>query len=147
MKAAGYLLITAAFLVGSYVAVERAEGVPWLGYVLCLAVGAAGVAAVRVATHREARHEDTIAANIYAIETSLASIVEKIEALDRDKESIDVYALRHEIDRRFPAGERYLNRVWSTSTDGYVDEAHACLAKSHAQFQTALEVFQGLQKP
>ena len=177
MKTAGFVMITVGFLAGSYLAVERAEGVPAGEYLLMLAVGAAGVALVRVAAHREARHEDVVAANIYAIETSLASIVEKIEALDRDKESIDVYELRHEIDRRFPddldafvqaresiahsfglnayadvmnpfaAGERYLNRVWSTSTDGYVDEAHACLAKSHAQFQTALEVFQGLQKP
>lgn len=45
----------------------------------------------------------------------------------------------------FAAGERYLNRVWSTSTDGYIDEAHIYVTKAREQFESALEVFQGLK--
>ncbi len=175
MKNLGYLLIAIAFLCGSFLAVERAQGVAELPFLGMLAVGAVGVALARTATHRESRHEDVVAANISAIETSLGSVVKKIEALDRDKESIDVYELRHHIDREFPddldafvqaresiahsfglqayadvmnpfaAGERYLNRVWSTSTDGYIDEAHTYIGKSHEQFEEALEKFRSLR--
>ena len=34
----------------------------------------------------------------------------------------------------FAAGERYINRVWSASTDGYVDEVKMYLTKAHDQF-------------
>ena len=39
----------------------------------------------------------------------------------------------------FAAGERYLNRVWSASTDGYVDEVLLYVGKAHSQFQHAKE--------
>jgi len=177
MKNLGYLLITLGFLGGSFLAVERAEGVAVAPFLGALAVGALGVALARTATHREARREDRVAANISAIETSLGSVVRKVEALDRDKDSIDVYELRHHIDREFPddldafvqaresiahsfgleayaavmnpfaAGERYLNRVWSASTDGYIDEAHEYIGKAHEQFEEALQTFRALRSP
>ena len=177
LKSLGYLLITVGFLGASFLAVEQKEEVPVPAYLLMLAVGAAGVVLARVAVHRAARHEDTLAVNIETLESSLGRVVEKIVAFDRDKETIDVYELRHHIDREFPddldtfvqarqsiahsyglqsyadvmnpfaAGERYLNRVWSTSTDGYIDEAHIYVTKAREQFEEALEVFRGLEKP
>ena len=176
MKALGYLLITAGFLGGAYFAVLDAGGVPAGRFLPALAVGILGVVLARMATHQESRDAEVVAANIGAIESSLGSIVEKAQAFDRDKESIDVYELRHHIDREFPddldafaqarqsiahgfglesyadvmnpfaAGERYLNRVWSTSTDGYIDEAQAYVTKAREQFEEALEVFRGLEK-
>lgn len=176
MQALGYSLITGAFLFGSYLTVERAEGVSAPALLLTLAAGAAGVAMVRIAIHRAATSEEVLTANIGTIETSLQRVLEKIEALERDKESIDVYELRHHIDRLFPddldafvqaresiahsfglqayadvmnpfaAGERYLNRVWSTSTDGYVDEAHAFLTQAKEQFQEAASAFHALRR-
>ena len=83
------------------------------------------------------------------------------------KDEIPPYELRFEIDRRFrddlerfadarhslthiyglqtyadimsafAAGERYLNRVWSASADGYVDEAHAYITRALDQFIAA----------
>jgi len=38
----------------------------------------------------------------------------------------------------FASGERYLNRVWSASADGYVDEITAYLDKAQEQFAEAL---------
>jgi hypothetical protein len=38
----------------------------------------------------------------------------------------------------FAGGERYLNRVWSASADGYIDEVNAYLTKAHEQFDIAL---------
>ena len=49
-----------------------------------------------------------------------------------------------EVMNEFAAGERYLNRVWSASTDGYIDEAHTYLEKARRQFGLALERFEGL---
>ena len=109
------------------------------------------------------------------LDRSLASVVEKAAALDAAKAETDVYELRHIIDREFPddldafvqaryslvhsfglqqfadvmnpfaAGERYLNRVWSASTDGYIDEAQTYVTKAREQFELALEILRGLE--
>lgn len=177
MKNLGFLLLAAGFLGGSYFAVLDAESVPWGTFLAMFALGVLGVALIRTASHQESRNVEVVSANISAIGTSLGRIVEKARAFERDKESIDVYELRHHIDREFPedldtfvqaresiahsyglqsyadvmnpfaAGERYLNRVWSTSTDGYIDEAQKYVTKAREQFEEALEVFEGLEKP
>lgn len=176
MKQLGYLLVTGGFLVGSYTTVVQRETVPLLPYLVSLVAGAIGVAMVRTAIHRASRSTHVIEANIATIESSLQQVVERAHALARDKESIDVYDLRHRIDREFPdhldafvqareslahtyglqayadvmnpfsAGERYLNRVWSTSTDGYVDEAHTYIDLAREQFDEALGVFNHLRE-
>lgn len=176
MKSLGFILITIGFLAGSYLAVEQREGVPVPMFIAALAVGVIGVVMVRVATRQESTHADTIRSNLGAIEKSLESIVESIRRLDDGKTEIDVYDLRHRIDEEFPddldafvqarqsivhsyglqayadvmnpfaAGERYLNRVWSTSADGYIDEAHTYASKAREQFETTLEVYRGLHR-
>ncbi len=171
MKTLGYLMICGAFLAGSFFTVEQTEGVPAVRYSIALLIGVAGVVMVRRMTHLEARSEGVIAANMGSIATSLESVVAKIQLLEREKEAADVYELRHRIDREFPedldafvqaresfahrfglqayadvmnpfaAGERALNRVWSASTDGYIDEAQTYITKACRQFEEALEVF------
>ena len=37
----------------------------------------------------------------------------------------------------FAAGERYLNRVWSASADGYADEAMDYIDRARQQFEEA----------
>lgn len=175
MKRIGYFLITGGFLVGAFFAVEQREGLAVPYFLAALAVGAVGVAMVRFARHQEATHAGTIRTNLAAIEQSLASVVEKMRRLDETKADIDVYELLHVIDREFPedldafvqaryslvhsfglqafadvmnpfaAGERNLNRVWSASADGYIDEAHTYVGKSREQFESALEIFRGLK--
>lgn len=39
----------------------------------------------------------------------------------------------------FAAGERYLNRVWSASADGYGQEARCYLQRAAARFHAARE--------
>ncbi len=171
MKKLGYLLITIGFLAGSYFATERPEGVSTAAYLAAFLVGVVGVVLARRAMHAESRAEGKIATNLGAIASSLESVVAKAKALDDGKASIDVYELRHVIDRDFPddldafvqaresmahrfglqayadvmnpfaAGERALNRVWSTSTDGYIDEAHKHVTKAREQFHEALMMF------
>ena len=181
MKIIGYALITLGFLAAAHFATLPAvEGAgaaetplgPFLGG---LGVGVLGVILVRVAVRQQATHEDRLSTDIETIEASLVSLVEKAEALDREKADLDVYDLRHLIDERFPPdldafvqargsishsfslqayadvmspfaiGERHINRVWSASTDGYIDEAHTYIGLAKEQFEEALRVFRGLK--
>ena len=176
MKNLGFLLLTAGFLGGAYFAVLAPDSVPLSSFVAMMALGAVGVALARFATHKESTNVELVNSNIDAIESSLARITESARAFDEGKGVIDVYELRHHIDREFPddldtfvqarksiahgfglqayadvmnpfaAGERYLNRVWSTSTDGYIDEAHTYITKAHEQFEEALRIFRGLRR-
>lgn len=172
MKTLGYLLITAGFLGGSYVAVLQLEGVAWPWFLPWLAVGAAGVAVVQLGIRRESRAADTVASNVQAAADALDRLVESSRRLDAEKESIDTYDVRHAIDERFmgdldvfvearesighryglqayadvmshfATAERYLNRCWSASTDGYIDEVHEYLGRAHEQFVAAREQLQ-----
>jgi len=174
MKTLGFILITVGFLAGSYLAVEQREGVPVQMFVAALVIGVIGVIIVRVAARQESTHADTIKSNLGTIEKSLESITDKVRRLDDGKTEIDVYDLRHRIDEEFPddldafvqarqsivhsyglqayadvmnpfaAGERYLNRVWSASADGYIYEAHTYATKAREQFESTLEVYRGL---
>lgn len=175
MKALGYLLIVGGFLGGALVSVLETDVVLWVYYLLAVLFGGAGVLTVRLVTLRAAREEDKLAANIQNIRQSLARVVENITTLNREKESIDPYDLRHRIDDLFPedlttfvdaresighvyglqsyadvmsifaAGERYLNRVWSASADGYINECHTYLEKAREQFAAAQEKLTALE--
>jgi hypothetical protein len=46
----------------------------------------------------------------------------------------------------FAARERYINRVWSASTDGYVDEVRNYLDRPTRQFREARALFIKLQQ-
>ncbi len=174
MKSIGYLLITAGFLGGSYLSVLHTDIVAVVPFLAALVIGAGGVGLVRTAQHREAHHEERLTANIRTIERTLAKLADDARALEAEMESIDVYDLRHRIDATFlvdidefvqardsiahsyglqayaeimnlfAAGERYLRRVWSASTDGYVDEARAYISKAREQFEGATALFRSL---
>lgn len=170
MKATGYLLITAGFLCGAYFSVIDADLVRWAVVVPSLLVGLAGVALIRISHRAQRLETDTVRSNIGKLEQSLARIVDHATQLDAAKSSIDVYDIRHRIDETFMAdldvfvenresishayglqpyadimthfatGERYLNRCWSASTDGYIDEVHQYLTRAKDQFSEALEM-------
>ena len=171
MKLLGYALISFGFLGGAFTAVRQVEGVNVGVFVAWLVAGILGVIVVRRAGHMEATDTVRLTANIETIEGGLRKIVEEADRLNEEKEAINVYDIRHVIDQRFPeeltrfvdaresiahsyglqayaevmnrfaAGERYLNRVWSASTDGYVDEAIVYIERSAEQFREALDKF------
>jgi hypothetical protein len=175
MKYVGYLLIVIGFLWGAFLTVQQPEGVNSTLYLAALAIGVVGVIMARLAVRAEARDETLLQTNIAAIESSLAAIAHDAERLDSEKESMNVYDIRHVIDQTFPAhlsafvearesiahsyglkayaevmnrfatGERYLNRVWSASTDGYQPEAWDYISRCHAQFDDALKTFREIR--
>ncbi len=170
MKTIGYLLITAGFLAGALVAVVDEELVNWLHFSASICAGIVGVGIVRFGGRQVTHAEDRLASNMQEITSILHRIVDGVTLLNAEKNSIDTYDMRHRIDEtiaaeilafadaretiatlfglgvyadimsHFAAGERYLNRVWSASADGYIDEVNAYLEKSGYQFTQALDL-------
>lgn len=165
----GSPLITAGFLAGSLAAVVDKQQVQWSYFVIAIATGAAGIVLVRLARRHIITSEGRLASNMQSLETALAHIVENITQLNTQKQSINPYDVRHRIDQlfledinsfvqarqtivhihglaaygdvmnHFAAGERYLNRVWSASADGYIDEVNDYLERAQAQFVESLD--------
>ena len=176
MKLIGFLMVTVGFIVAALAAVVDENVVTWWWYVPALAVGAAGVAVLRIDVARHSKTEHHVAANIGTVESSLAKVAAHIDKLNADKHSIDTYDVRHRIDElftddletfvearesiahryglaayaevmtTFAAGERYLNRVWSASADGYIDEVNEYLEKAKTQFTETLAIIRRLQE-
>lgn len=175
MKRLGQLLIAIGFLEGALVSVLDETAVPWSYLALGLALGVVGVILINVAERRTAREIRETGAGITEIEAALGQVVQAAMSLDAEKDEIHPYDVRLEIDRRFPvpisefveardaiahvyglqayadvmshfaAGERYLNRVWSCSADGYVDEIKAYLPRVHEEFNEALQMLHGFR--
>jgi hypothetical protein len=169
MRKLGYLLITIGFLAGALTATVDQQKVSWVYYIAALLAGAVGIALVRSGERQESRAEGKLASNIQSVEASLSRIVENITRLNSEKQSINTYDIRHRIDELFAedlttfvearqsiahvhglsayadvmsdfaAAERYLNRVWSASVDGYIDEVNTYLDKAQEQFVESLE--------
>ena len=156
-------------------AVAEKSPIKWLWYVPALAVGVVGVVMIRTTESRQSKTEHHVAANIETVEGSLQRIAANLDKLDADKHLIDTYDMRHKIDElfmddleqfvdarqsivhryglaaygeimgSFAAGERYLNRVWSASADGYIDEVNEYLEKAKTQFAESLTIIRRFQ--
>ncbi len=168
-------MITIGFLAGSLAAVVDKQNVQWGYFVTALLAGAVGIVLVRFGQRQESREEGKLTSNIQSIETSLGRIVKNMTRLNTEKHSINTSDVRHRIDELFvedlntfvqtrqsiahtyglgayadvmscfAAGERYLNRVWSASADGYIDEVNTYLEKAREQFVDSLEKIQQLK--
>lgn len=175
MKNFGYLLITIGFLGGALASVTDEEKVEWGYFAGAVALGIAGVVVVRTSEKQVSTSEGKLAANIETVEGALGSIVENMTRLNEEKESIGTYDVRHRIDEvfvadlakfvdarvsighlyglnaygdvmsSFAAGERYLNRVWSASADGYIDEVNTYIDKAREQFVDSLDKIRQLK--
>ena len=171
MKFLGMMLVTASFLIGSYLAVLDDRSMDWFYFLPTMAFGIIGVALLRLHKVRGRESAQVVEQNLQVLDEKLRAILTLIGTLNEDKENIDVYDLPEAIDREimgpvnafvevreaiahrhglqayadvmspFSAGERYLNRVWSSAADGYIREAHEYLEKSETQFGTAQEIF------
>jgi len=171
MKAFAIFLITAGFVFGALFAVLSVETVAWLPYVIVVAVGFVGIVMLRRSYHAGASDEHHVAGNIGTLGVSLDNICRNLDELISRGQDIPPHEFRFEIDRHFrddlmafaearesmqhafglqayadimsafAAGERYINRVWTASADGYVDEVMSYLDKAQRQFAEAREVF------
>jgi hypothetical protein len=168
MKLAGFLLVAIGFLAGAYHLTGVGGAVIGPGFLVSFVTATAGVVALRVSTRKRRGAKDKVISDMKSTVESLSSLAGGVEQLLAERDSINVYDLPGEIDARFTddlerfvearesiavayglpayagvmshfaAGERYLNRVWSCSVDGYIDEAHAYLGHARDQFAEGL---------
>ncbi len=176
MKALSLILIFGAFLVGSFLSVLDPQLMNWALMVPALIVGVIGLWLHRKMEHGEHRADDKLSGNIGTLGRSLDNILANLEKLHARKDDLPTYEARFEIDRlfredlnnfadaresmvhvfgiqnyadvmsNFAAGERYINRVWSASTDGYVDEVNMYIDRALSQFREAHEHFHELRQ-
>lgn len=169
------LVVIAAFLAGAFVSVLDPRTVDWAWLAPILVVGAAGLTGYRRALHREARSGERVEGNMQTLAGSLENLCRKLDDLHSKRMELPVYEARFEIDRllrddldrfaearetmihvlgmkqyadvmsAFAAGERYVNRVWSASTDGYRDEVLAYIERARDQFLEARALFENLR--
>jgi hypothetical protein len=166
----------ASFLAGAFISVLDPTTVDWSWFVPVLILGTLALYTYRKAHHGEARASHRLSGNLQILETSLVNILGNLETLNADSANLPVYETRFEIDRllredlnnfanaresmkhvfglqnyadvmsAFAAGERYINRVWSASTDGYIDEVRSYLERATQQFREARTLYFDLQQ-
>ena len=176
IKAISLFIIMAAFLAGAFITVLDPIQVNWAWFAPVLTLGVVALFIYTKAHHGEAKASHRLSGNLQILDTSLTNILGNLETLSGDSANLPVYEARFEIDRllredlnnfanaresmkhifglqhyadvmsAFAAGERYINRVWSASTDGYVDEVHSYLDRATQQFREARELFSKLQQ-
>lgn len=170
------LTIMSAFLAGAFISVLDPTEINWNWFMPVLVLGALALYLYRKAHHGEARDSAKLSGNLQILDKSLDQILENLETLNANSTELPVYEARFEIDRllrqdlndfanaresmqhifglqqyadvmsAFAAGERYINRVWSASTDGYVDEVRSYLDRATQQFREARSLFAQLQR-
>jgi hypothetical protein len=175
MKTVALLLVMASFLTGSFLSVLDPQSVNWKLMIPVLLAGMAGLLVYRRAQHSAAKEGTLLSGNIENLGACLDNILANLEKLHAHREDLPTYEARFEIDRlfrhdldnfaearesmihvfgmqnyadvmsNFAAGERYINRVWSASTDGYADEVILYLEKARAQFSEAHQHFHELK--
>lgn len=174
MRTLGFVLLTAGFLAGAYFASLDSSTTDWWRFAPSVAIAVTGVAILRVQQRRAATSHERLHGDREILLSSMDNIVANLEALRAGRTTLPTYEMRFEIDRlfrddlfrfaeargalvhlfglqqyadimsEFAAGERYLNRVWSASADGYADEASAYIDKAAAQFAAARTVLHSI---
>ena len=149
--------------------------VEWTWFVPAAVVGAIGVGLARFAIRRQSQDAIAQGGGLRPVVEAIDSIVTNITTLDNEKEQLDPYAFHDRIDElfaldlgrfvdhrkrigdihglqsyaevmnEFAAGERYLNRVWSASVDGYVDEIKEYVGRARSQFERAQEILKRIE--
>jgi hypothetical protein len=166
MKKIGYFLVAAGFLGGAFATSLDVENVNWMLFATAAAAAILGLILYKRQVGALARSEEVLEVNRVELRESIANVVNDLGevmqgeltqgAVLRDRIDLKLREdLRRFADAResmvhlfglqtyadimsnFAAGERYINRVWSASADGYDEEANAYLKKAAGQFDEA----------
>jgi len=166
MKNIGYFLVVAGFLGGAFATSLDVQNVDWTLFGVTATAGIIGLIIYKQQVGSLARSESVLETNRVELRESIANVVEDLRAINEGeltrgavlRDRIDL-KLREDLRRfadaresmvhlfglqvyadimsNFAAGERYINRVWSASADGYDEEADTYLKKAAEQFDEA----------
>ena len=175
MRWLGHLLLWVGFVAAAYTSLSSLENpedkwstIAWPQYVVCLAVGAAGVAILRAT--RGANLDESMSeaeyTNVRESIDTLCKVVDRMVASDervpsqvvqtiddecseplaRFAESRTAIIQRSGLDAyakvmtEFASAERYINRTWSAAADGYIDEVDRSLNRVQQHLGRAKEL-------
>ena len=166
MKNLGYFLVAVGFLGGAFATSLDVQNVGWTLYSTSAALAILGLIIYKRQVGALARSEEVLELNRVELRESIANVVNDLRDINEGeltqgavlRDRIDL-KLREDLRRfadaresmvhlfglqtyadimsNFAAGERYINRVWSASADGYDEEADAYLKKAAGQFEEA----------
>ena len=174
MRLLGGLLLMLGFFGSAFVAVRHADAeqlewqtIEWGWYAVAFAVGLIGVILLRVTAKSTGTQAHKLDADLVAMKSSLASLVDKLTAMTTGRNDIGVYDVHGRIDdelmvdlntfveareslihlyglqpyadlmNRFALSERNINRAWSASADGYIDEVWICMERARQEMSAA----------
>ena len=175
MKKIAFLLICAGFLFGAYTTALDTQNVDWLLFGIAAAAAIAGVMLAKRADRAVATSDDLLETNRSELNESLANVVRDLREMtdgtaargeelrdwideklrpdlrrfvDARESMVHLYGLQTYADimSEFAAGERFVNRVWSSSADGYDAEAETYLTRAAEQFHDAQQQLAGAGK-
>ena len=166
MKALGYTLLSAGFVIAAYATALDVNNVSWPLFAAAAIASIVGVFLLKQAAKALAQSEEVLESNRTELRESIANVVADLRDL-AENGNLRGAALRDRIDEKlrpdltrfadaresmvhlfgmqtyadimshFAAGERYVNRVWSSSADGYDAEAATYIGKAAEQFADA----------
>jgi len=166
MKKLAYLLLVAGFLLGAYAAALDIQDVNWNFFAIAAVAAIAGVIIAKREDSAMARSGSVLESNRNELNDSINNIVRDLGQMtdgesargselrdwidatlrpdlrrfaDARASMVHLYGLQKYADimSEFAAGERYINRVWTSSADGYDAEASTYLGRAAAQFKDA----------
>ena len=155
---------------------DKWSTIRWPLYLAALAVGTIGVGLLRVTQKQAATHSDKLDADIKILDVSIKNLLAELATMLENQKKTDVYQVHKLIDSQlmasidnfvmarstlihtyglreyaelmtdFSIAERNINRAWSASADGYIDEVWLSLERANRQLQTVAEHLAGYQK-
>ncbi|MFT5049810.1 MAG: hypothetical protein ACI8QZ_001203 [Chlamydiales bacterium] len=166
-KILGTTALFAGFLAGTYVVVAQATAINWQHYSACGGLMLAGLIATSIARKGEGTDHEKHEQDVGILKASLEQLTAHVRSyigIERDEDLLELHKridaeLSEEfgkfVDAResmiprfgintytevmsaFATGERLINRCWSASADGYVDEVRLCLGTALAELESA----------
>ncbi len=167
MKRVGLVLLFGGFLAGSFLATQLHDGVNWGLFAVAGGAMLVGLVCVRIAAKSHGDDAGVHEASVQSLLDNVGQVVTRLEAMTTNKDDIFVYDVHGKIDAElaqpladfadaresmiplygmkryadvmsaFAVGERNINRAWSASADGYVDEVWASLTRAEALMREA----------
>lgn len=166
MKKLAYLLLAGGFLTGAYATALDVQNVDWTLFSIAVIVAISGVLVAKRAVRAHATSGTVLETNRNELNESIGNIVRDLgkvndgpaakgeelrkwideqlrpdlrRFIDARQSMVHLFGLQTYADimSEFAAGERYINRVWTASADGYDAEAATYLGRAAEQFADA----------
>jgi hypothetical protein len=145
--------------------------IDWRFYIGAVVVGCIGVVILQVTARSAGTQSHKLDEDMQTLTQTLNRVLEKLDAMIVERETVSVFAIHEWIDRElavdlgkfadarkammhrfglpayagimteFATAERSINRAWSASADGYIDEVWLSLDRAQRRMHRAKELF------